>query len=308
MAHETGSATDPIDLLDKLRLFCIAQASITFNEYRTEGAAPGQLLSVSFNGGFYSIGFQVHATDSEEGYALTQATGWNAATAWGSQPDETAATSNKRCMVNGLLQDGAISTYHFTYHVGGVVMVSLLTQTGAWRHFCFGDIEKYGTYTGGSIVLGHYISVTLTETVYFGMRSPSVFTAQRAGWLRIDDGATVIMRKLSIANAHEGARVSTNAYASILPRGRIFGTAPSTPTQASSLVPIAFAVPIASGSSKFSPVGVLRDVRFVNMQLLDNEQVFDTDWLAFSQGIKNDPDEVTVEENNGFIGIAVKVL
>jgi hypothetical protein len=44
------------------------------------------------------------------------------------------------------------------------------------------------------------------------------------------------------------------------------------------------------------------------MQLLDNEQVFDTDWLTFSQGIKNDPDESTAEENNGFIGIAVKVL
>lgn len=307
MAHETGSATDPIDLLDKLRLFCIAQASITFNEFRDEGDAPGKLLSVSFNGGFYSIGYRVFDT----GYVLTQATGFNASTAWGSQPDETTATLGERCRVSDVPEAGAIGTYHFTYFVGGVVMVSILTNTGAWRHFCFGDIEKYGTYTGGAIVMGHYIASVEpydVNSVYFGMRGASIFATQQGGWLRIDDGATVIMRKLATNSGTFGRQAATNAHANISGRNRINGTSPSTPTQASSLVPIAFAVPITSGGIKYSPVGVLRDVRFVNMQLLDNEQVFDTEWLTFSQGIKNDPDEVTVEQNNGFLGIAVKVL
>lgn len=318
MAHETGSATDPIDLLDKLRLFCIAQ-SITVNEYRTEGVAPGQLLSVTFNGGYFSIGFVVNASLELEGYQMTQASGWNSSTAWGSQPNETHKTdANKVVRVNAIENGQPISTYHFTYFAGGVVMVNLLTNEGSWRHFCFGDIEKYGTYTGGAIIMGHFVDQTVgqidnpyaTDNVLFGFMNDTTFSSQRGGYVRVDDiDTTIHMLKLSDSSIITPAdHISCNMDVAEAKRNRINGTSPSTTTQASSLHPIAFAVPIAPASTKFSPVGVLRDVRFCNIQYLDNEQVFDTDWLAFCQGVKNDPNARPGTENTGFMGIVVKVL
>jgi len=314
MAHETGSATDPVDLLDKLRLFCIAQ-SITVNEYRAEGTAPGQLLSVSFNGGFFSIGFVVNATTGVEGYRLTQASAYAASTAWGSQADETDATGPQVTPCYGVLNGGAIGTYHFSYFAGGVVMVSFIANSGSWRHFCFGSLEKYGTYTGGAIILGHFIEFNAGlddpytgENVPFGMMPSTGFSNQFGGYVRVDDGG-VRMLKLGLAGSIPVAtRMSSNQHIQAAANNRINGTSPSTPTQATSLHPISFAVPIASGSTKFSPIGVLRDVRFCNIQYLDNEQVFDTDWLAFSQGVKNDPDARPGTENTGYLGLTVKVL
>ena len=312
MAHQTGSATGPIDLLDKLRLFCIAQ-SITVNEYRTEGTAPGQLLSVTFNGGFFSIGFDVTGNIYQQGYALTQASGWNASTAWGSQPDETAVAINGGTRATGVDTVAAIPTYHFTYFTGGVVMVSFVIATGAWRHFCFGDIEKYGTYTGGAVIIANHHLTTLGNTdnpyiaghVLFGM-TVTLGTLNFGGYIRVDDGG-VKFRKLTGLGATD-IRMSSNWSSGRGLDNRLNGTSPAGPTQASSLHPIAFAVPIADGSVKHSPVGVLRDIRFCNVQYLDNEQVFDTNWLAFSQGIKNDPDARPGTENSGYQGIAVKVL
>lgn len=315
MAHETGSATDPIDLLDKLRLFCIAQ-SMTINEFRDEGTAPGKLLSVSFNGGFFSIGFVVNATTGIEGYVLTQASGWNSSTAWGSQPNETSPTDSEKVVCFGILNGAAISDYHFAFFTGGVVMVSLNTVAGSWRHFCFGDIEKYGTYTGGAIIMGTFIQYLAgldepftTENVPFGMMPRTIFTQQRGGYVRVDDVSGIKFRKMAeSATIAASVRMSSNMTVLEAFRNRIHNTSPSTPTQASSLHPIAFAVPIADGSAKFSPIGVLRDVRFCNIELLDNEQVFDTDWLAFSVGVKNAPDARPGTENTGFMGLTVKVL
>ncbi|MBL4908941.1 MAG: hypothetical protein JKX78_02790 [Alteromonadaceae bacterium] len=315
MAHETGSATDPIDLLDKLRLFCIAQG-LTVNEFRNEGVAPGKLLSVSFNGGFFSIGFVVNATTGFEGYVLTQASGFNASTAWGSQPNETSPTTSQKVVCFGILNGAAISDYHFAFFTGGVVMVSLNTVAGSWRHFCFGDIEKYGTYTGGAIILGHFIEFNAgldnpfsADNVPFGYMPSSIATQQRGGFVRVDDISGIKFRKMATTGLVSASiRMSSNQTILEASRNRIHNTSPSTPTQASSLHPIAFAVPIADGSAKFSPIGVLRDVRFCNIQLLDNEQVFDTDWLAFSQGVKNNPDARPGTENTGFLGITVKVL
>ena len=317
MAHETGTASDPVDLLDKLRLFCIAQ-SITINEFRDEGTAPGKLLSVTFNGGYFSIGFEVNASLELEGYQMTQASGWNSSTAWGSQPNETTKTDASEVVrVNAIENGQPIGTYHFTFFTGGVVMVNILTNEGSWRHFCFGDIEKYGTFTGGAVILGHFVDQDIgfidlpsaVDHLFFGMHPNTIFNNQRGGYIRVDDADTTIrFRKVASSGITPVAdHMSATMDSGDQEFNRINGTSPSTTTQASSLHPIGFAVPIAVGSTKFSPIGVIRDVRFCNIQYLDNEQIFDTDWLAFSQGVKNDPDARPGTENTGYMGIVVKV-
>ena len=79
-------------------------------------------------------------------------------------------------------------------------------------------------------------------------------------------------------------------------------------TQASSLTPLLFHVPVLDASStKAAPIGTLRDVRMVNMQNLDNEQIFDTDWMVICQGVKRDPDIRDDTENTGWIGLAIRI-
>lgn len=312
MAHETGSATNAVDLLDKLRLFCIANA-ITVNEYRANGAGAGQLLSVDFDGGFFSIVFQDDDGGYGIGYRLSQATAWNSSTAWGAQPDETLVTFQTAPEALGVNSSLPIGTYHFSYFAGGVVMVSFILNSGAWSHFCFGSIEKYGTWTGGAIIMGtRMVNNDPYDTFNwaFGSQAPNGFAEQIGAYIRVDDSIDgVRMRKVSSAGfTPTTLRVQANFYSPSGNNDNIMGNSPSTATQASSAHPIAFAVPIEGSSVKHAPIGVLRDVRHCNMQYLDNEQIFDTNWLAFSQGNKNDPDARPGVANAGYMGLLVKVI
>ena len=310
MAHETGSATSIVDLQDKLRLFCIAQG-IQVNDWRDYGNAPGKVLSVQFNGGFFSITTIQHASDTVEGFALSQSSSWSAATDVGSQPDETPyAGVRTDCDITL-----AIPTYHFAYFVGGVVMVSFLSAVGSWRHMAFGHIEKYGVWTGGAAVFGHWIADNGGNGAgnpndgdhnYFGethVQSQNSY----GGAIRCDATGPNQFRRLN-SGGLVATRVKSNVVAGRQHMSPNLMTSPSMSTQASSLTPFLFAVPVLDADSiKCAPIGTLRDVRMVNMKNVDNEQIFDNDWMVICQGVKRDPAYVDQLENTGMIGLAIRI-
>lgn len=176
VVHETGTATDPVDLLDKLRIFCVAQASITVDQYLVDpGEAGRQLLSISFGSGFYSIAYDTTppeiSADGTPSYLITQHTSFVAALNFGNQANETEITTNATTC--NLVDDAAISVYHFFYNPGGMLYVCFQVNSGLWRQFGVGDIEKFGTYTGGSLIMGNFIATATSniENPYQAARS-----------------------------------------------------------------------------------------------------------------------------------------
>lgn len=317
MAHQQGTATGPIDLLDQLRLFCIAQ-SIQVNEYLNDGTR--QILSIQFGSGFYSIAYDptVSANTSHttaESFIITQSTSWTSSTAWGSQPNQTPISTGS---ARSNFVTGTIPIYHFFYFPGGMLYVSFQLSAGNWSHFGVGDMVKFGDYTGGSVCLGNFISPVagIIDSPFngshaqFGMTSNAVTHRNN---FRVDYLGS---NKFYFASTPQAT--DTRGYTSAFPLSWAYNatnfqitathiwTTPSVTTQATTLYPIYLYINQGVNTAKSIPVGELPDIRIVNMRFFNSGDVFDTDWYIFSIGSKRDWAIRDNQINTGYIGVALR--
>lgn len=306
MAYETGTATDPDDLLDKLRLFCIAQ-SITVNEFTDDTTY--QFLSIEFGSGFYTIAYDDRTTGSTpQTIIMTQHTAWNTSTAFGSQPNQTDTASNApQC--NFVL--GSISEYHFFYFPSGMLYASFQMGAGNWSHFGCGDVTKWGTYTGGSLIMGNYISPSTADLddpfdsnhAYFGLQSTS---SSRAHYLRVDEPISNKFFKLRNSEPQVTKGYSSQNNSAMASNSGFYRSTPSAVTQATSTQPLYFFIEDQVTSGKSRPVGVLPDCRLINLQFFNAGDTFDTDWKVFPIAVKKDETEQDDTINTGFLGMAFR--
>lgn len=152
MAYETGSASSPSDLLDKLRAFLLTNGW-TINSFITVGS--GKRLHVQkgacyFNFRSYHGETLSNANDLNNqnisgfwGIGGYPSDGYSGANNWNSQPG---------CPLYGPYYRGgyanqlssAIPTYHFfTYTDITEVHVVIEFVTGKFQHINFGDLQKY---------------------------------------------------------------------------------------------------------------------------------------------------------------------
>ncbi len=300
---ETGTATDPVNLLDKFRAFALAQG-ITIDQYRLDpGNADNQLLSLNFGSGFFSIAYD----NSAETFILTQATGYIDGEDFGDQPNETPSGSTG-CRSNFV--SGSITEYHFFYNAGGLLICTFLMDSGKWSHFAVGDIVKYGTYVGGSVIIGNYIAPGNSNIdnpfaqnhSYFGHGSRD----DKAVRLRVDNTTSPQFYTMdtTFTLANRGYMSSRNSTYS---NGNIYINAnPSSTTQATTLNPIQFFVEGGPVANRLVPVGELSDLRIINMRFFNAGDIFDDDWKVFPVVVKRDPDIRDNELNSGFIGVAIR--
>lgn len=201
MAYETGAATSPIDLLDKLRLFCLANgwttnlyAAGTTNTQRLHMQKGSDLfvnLFATNNGTMPAIN-GTSATNSTYALAVNMSDGFNSANAWERQPGAPFGSSYYRAGMMSQLT-GAMPAYHFfAYADSSDVLVALEYSTGNYQFMGFGKLALYtasafgGQWFSGSCA---YADDNYIETQGPDSSSQMELIPFRKGWL---DGSSYV--------------------------------------------------------------------------------------------------------------------
>lgn len=159
MAYETGSASSPSDLLDKLRAFLLTNGW-TINSFATLGS--GKRLHIQKGSCYFNFRAYHNETLSSANDLNNQTTagfwgiggypsdGYSGASNWNAQPGNPLYVTYVRGGYANQLSS-AIPTYHFfTYSDITEVHVVIEFVTGKFQHINFGDLQKYnGSASGG---------------------------------------------------------------------------------------------------------------------------------------------------------------
>lgn len=158
MAYETGSASSPSDLLDKLRAFLLTNGW-TINSFITVGS--GKRLHIQKGACYFNFRAYHGETLSSANDLNNQTTtgfwgiggypsdGYSGASNWNAQPGCPKYGNYYRGGYANQLSS-AIPTYHFfTYANITEVHVVIEFVTGKFQHINFGDLEKYNASASG---------------------------------------------------------------------------------------------------------------------------------------------------------------
>lgn len=193
MAYETGSATSRDDLLDKLRIFLVANGwtqnywaaegegyrlhvnkSNVYANFRTSAGVSERLLTV----------MQTHAN---QWFAMNLSTGYDGTKHWSLQPGAPCRTSGDvGSLASGFLVTGSIISYYFFTQDNSFDVVAEISS-GVFRSMHAGELTKFGSYTGGM-----YMTAPIALTAYWELRSvftfPSYSYTYPSTFVSFDDG------------------------------------------------------------------------------------------------------------------------
>ncbi len=166
MAYQTGTASSPNDLLDKLRIFAAAQG---WTVDRNATAGSGKEVSLSKGSAFFSFrSFENESNtinsnvgSNKYGIALNGADAYSGAAAWDRQsgyPVSTTpgATDQRHAYVPFVTSFGPFPAYHFFTPDSKCVYVEIEVTTGTFQRFGFGscDLFNSGATGGGRFFYG----------------------------------------------------------------------------------------------------------------------------------------------------------
>lgn len=223
MSYESGTSTGPNDLIDKLRIFLVAD-SWTVDDFSSVGAgyrlhvhkAASDATNMYFN--FRSAIAETGTTLITEnnnggasgtvtGLIINGSTGYDAGELWHHQPGKCENGSSQSyggCMT--AMSVSAIPAYYF-FSTGDSVHIAVETTAGKFQFISFGMLYKQGTITGCQYFSASF-STHEPTTEYAGTQvySPKYFTVLVAGsssgsvyitadgttsWRRTDSSSTV---------------------------------------------------------------------------------------------------------------------
>jgi hypothetical protein len=164
MPHTIGFATDPIDLLDKLRIwllscgFTLSDYSAVGNGYRLHMHKNGQYVNLRSYSNEYPETYINNSALNRYGIAFNIGTGYSSGSSWAYQPGTVKAADNTSC--NGValvLGAGPYTSHQFFEDGQGNVTIIVETSPGAFKTACWGptaDKSGAGTWTGGAFFGG----------------------------------------------------------------------------------------------------------------------------------------------------------
>lgn len=275
MAHQTGTANDPVDLLQKLAVF-IAAHGWTVDSSIADGA--GWRLHAHRSGVYVNLRAFI-----SEAYTLMFANTWSGGTAfsgieiycgdgyssgadWKSQsggPKQVGfPTLNTGAAAP--LPSGAITAYHFISNNNSDSIVVVIEKTaGVFTNFGWGvSITKVGTYTGGAYFFapaGRYYAAYQTTTAFQGRAASAMppmsfqddaIGNQCASFVRADvDSYTGKWLSLGGSTSHDNNYTGKSAFSTAVFRSTPSSQAPSMfPTRATNAL---------SGQSLLQPIHIL---------------------------------------------------
>ena len=160
MAYETGTPTSCSDLLDKLRVFAIAQGW-TVNRWVTAGSGKELCLSKStsyFNLRSYeneSVFVNGSTIASKTGIAINGSDSYNAGAAWDRQPgypirySGTAGSDQQVGWVPMVITIGPFSSYQFFASDSKTIYCEIEIKTNVFLRFGFGALDLFNPSAPG---------------------------------------------------------------------------------------------------------------------------------------------------------------
>lgn len=281
MAYQTGSATNPTDLLGKLKTFA---EGIGWTSHRWVAGANGIEYILS------------HANAGYFGLIADDRTGLNASTYAGSTVTVYGFTSFSSGLgttaqpgINGGSISNDLEGPYSAYHLFGTtqyIHVVVEVRTGVYTHFGFGKHNKSWNYTGGEYTYGtawsytyisnntqdsgDFVSTPGSNRNKFPFSSNFVGSAQSTyfDYVRCDiDGVSPywFRQHYSAPRVGDMAAGYPNSYAGVL-GARYIESAPSTFNGLAPLFPIVNTV-CGVGPSNYI-IGSVPDMRSVHMRYL----------------------------------------
>jgi hypothetical protein len=157
MAYQTGTATDIGDLVSKLFTFA---TGLTTTPWTSDELDIVTKLQGTMHRGNCYVSFRWDST-VETDLGLYQSLGWVTSKQAHEMTDDsgngdTSVPINTGRRVN-FGSTGPFTAYHFFASEGSqpCIYVVVEVSSGVFRHFGFGNIKKFGTWTGGEFVYGH---------------------------------------------------------------------------------------------------------------------------------------------------------
>jgi len=173
VAYETGTASDIGDLVDKLFTFSTGLSTTPWTEDELDITTARQ---GTLHLGDCYVSFRWDGT-VETDLGLYQSLGWTSGTEAHLMPDDsgngdTSVPINSGRRVN-LGSTGPYLAYHFFAGEGDdpYIYVVVHVSSGVYRHFGFGNLRKFGTWTGGEFVYGHVWSTADADNVAYSQHS-----------------------------------------------------------------------------------------------------------------------------------------
>lgn len=312
MAYEAGIANGRNDFLDKLRTFVLG-LGWTVNKWEDLGATDKRLhiqngtSYFNFRSCVESYPFDYYSSSNQysrmTGICLQGSTGYDGGEDWDHQPgyvcnqDSSATDYLKSSGVAMQSVKSATFNYWF-FSTDDFVSTVIEFQAGAYQHMMFGDITKFGTYTGGmfcAATFAHYEGFWNVTGGYVedldNNNRPALFAYEEDYYehsmhmyLEIDGktdwwcngwkGGEYCSASGSGKNKHlitSGVCTdSIEASENLLLNSRLFNESPVAVSGVAPLLPI-YVFASRSTLPTFSPAGVLPGVRLINMQYKNAE-------------------------------------
>lgn len=160
MAYETGASTGPNDLLDKLRLFAIAQGW-TVNRWVTVGS--GRELCVSKGSAYYNMRSYQNETvfnngfnrTSRYGISINGSDGYASGNTWDRQPgypirtSGTAGSDQWASHVPFVTSTGPFPSYYLFAPDSKTIYMEIEVTTGTFQRFGFGSLDLFNAASAG---------------------------------------------------------------------------------------------------------------------------------------------------------------
>jgi hypothetical protein len=168
MAYETGTATSTLDLLEKLRLFAIAQGW-TINR----NVAAGTGREVCMSKGTQYVNFRAYSNESitingtatagKYGIAINGSDSYSAGATWDRQPGYPLRTTSSggdqaHATMEVVANNANFPAYHF-FSEANYIHVELEVTTGQFQRLGFGMLDVFAAVTGD----GRYFYATACE-------------------------------------------------------------------------------------------------------------------------------------------------
>lgn len=163
MAYSTGSATDLGDLLSKLDTFMVANGW-TQDDFDDGVSTASQGFALWHKNSVY-VGLKWVA-NAPNNMSVHQALGYTSGFP-GAQTDDSgngfndsfgtdAQLDDERCVND--IGDGPFPSYHFFEQDSGPAYVHVVVEVSSesYRHFGWGEMEKFNDWTGGEYCYGHF--------------------------------------------------------------------------------------------------------------------------------------------------------
>jgi len=328
MSFESGNATNFSDLMSKLIIF-----ATTYCGFSLEGAFSGT-QNLSYNGTSTGTVYTIRCLSRGGVYWWFRYTNANMfcllSTGTGATWNTIANRSPNDSEVNVLT--GSYS-YRF-FEVDDSLHVALTKSNGgqtSYRHFSFGKIQKYGSWTGGEYFAGSYDEVSSASyyndgfaaehTRLFGNKAGVTTSGTGTGvsnrasygvirctynskdYANIDRAGASVESGMNEAVTMGGLRnIATEASYNPAVNPAI---SPNTWSDTAVASPVMFMLYDDAGAGRYFDLGYLTGIRFLSVKNLTPGQLVNTDWRVYPasfQGTDGSSDYASSDD----IGIAFR--